>query len=83
MNLEAEMATGIEPGPASESKRETRGVEIGASGNMGGTNTTLHERFSPRWPVFNVGLMAAVSMKAVKDYVLTGRLGRNVFRVDI
>src|SRR5262249_24692830 len=44
LDLEAEMATGIEPDSAPDSKRETREVDICTTGNMGGTHAGQYER---------------------------------------
>src|SRR5437868_682469 len=63
LNLEAEMATGIEPDPASDSKRETREVDVCTAGNVCGTNAGQHEWPGPRDPVFDQELVAEVSMK--------------------
>jgi len=46
LDLETEMATGIEPDSASDSKREARKVEV-CTGNMGGSDAGQHERLSP------------------------------------
>jgi len=83
LNLEAEMTTGIEPDPASESKRKTREVEIATTRNMGGADAGHHERLHPMGPLFHKGFMAEVSMKLIKNHALTGRLGQDVLRVDV
>src|ERR1700758_2580779 len=83
LDLETEMATGIEPDPASDSKRETREVEVCATGNMRDSHAGHCERFSPRGQVFHKGFVAEISMKLVKNHALPGRLGRDLFRVNI
>jgi len=81
LNLEAKMAAGIEPDAASDSERETR--EVVTAGNMGSTHAGNYERPGPGGPVLDIGLMAEVSMKLVKNHVLTGRYSRDVLRVHI
>ena len=83
LNLEGEMATGIEPDPASDSKRETREADVCTAGNMCTTNAGQYERPGPGNPVFDQRLMAEVCVKLIKNHALTGRLGSDVLRVDI
>jgi hypothetical protein len=46
LNLETEMATGIEPDSASNSKRETREVEV-CTGNVCRSQAGQYERLGP------------------------------------
>src|ERR1700758_4417874 len=77
------MTTGIEPDPASNSKRKTGEAEVRTARNMGGTDAGHHEWFHPVGPLFNKGFVAEVSMKLIKNHTLTGRLGQDVLRVDV
>src|SRR6202162_1246789 len=83
LNLEAEMATGIEPDPASDSKRETREVDVCTAGNTRGPNAGQYKQPRSGDPVFDQRLVAEVPMKLIKNPALTGGLGRDVLRVDI
>ena len=83
LNLEAKMAAGIESDSAANAEGEPREVDIRTTGNMGGTHAGQHERLGPRRPVFHTRLVAEVSMKLIKDYTLTVRLGRDVLRVNV
>src|SRR6266404_1777517 len=83
LNLEAEVATGIEPDSASDSKRETREVEVCTTGNMCSSHASQYERLRPRGPIFHQRLMAKVSVKLIKNHTLTDRLGRDLLRVEI
>src|SRR5258707_7863167 len=77
------MTTGIEPDPASDSKRKTREVEVSAARNMCGTDTGDHERLHPMRPLFHKRFVTEVSMKLIKNHSLTGRLGQDVLRLDV
>jgi hypothetical protein len=50
---------------------------------MCGTDTGHYERLRPGRPVFHKWFVAEVSMKLIKNHPLTGRLGRDLLRVDI
>ena len=78
MNLEAEMAAGIESDSAPDAELETREVDIRTAGNMCGTHAGHYERLAhdgrlPR------RIVAEVSMKLIKNHVLAKRLGRRVW----
>src|ERR1700757_1198556 len=77
------MTTGIEPDPASDSKRKTCEAEVRTTRNMSGTDAGHHERLHPVGPLFHEGFVAEVSMKLIKNHALTGRLGQDVLGVDV
>ena len=77
------MATGIDPDPASDSKRKTCEAEVRTTRNMCGTDAGHHERLHPLRPLFHKGFVTEVSMKLIKNHPLTRRLGQDVLRVDV
>ena len=83
LNLEAEMATGVEPDTASDSKRKTRKVDVRTARNVSGTDAGHYERLRPRSPAVYKRFVAEVSMKLVKNHALPGRLGQDVLGVDV
>jgi hypothetical protein len=50
---------------------------------MCGADAGHHERLGPMGPLFDEGFVTEVSMKLIKNHVLTGRLGQDVLRVDV
>ena len=52
-------------------------------GNMGSTNASQYQRSGPGSPVFDQGFVAEVSVKLIKNQVLTERLRCYVLRVNI
>src|SRR5215475_8807851 len=79
------MAINIEPAPATKPTLVPSEVEVCTTGNMCATDSAQYERSRSAAPaiLFHKILVAEFDMKLIKKYALTGRLRRDVLRVDI